>query len=274
MLTPIWVGPLLAIGMYVLLRFVIPPLIATDSESLVGNVFGAVSQYIAPLGGAGVLVIWVVAEVKKFSRRRLLDSRSGIGSLRAMSWQEFEQLVGEAYRRQGYAVEESGGSGADGGVDLILRKAGATTLVQCKQWKTRKVGVKIVRELYGVMAAEQAPRGVVVTCGHFTNEANAFADGNPVDLVDGPALWELVQAVKTGKKSTRTPPRESNQATATRPPAPRIPEDGKIVPLCPMCGSKMVLRTARKGSNPGEQFYGCPHFPKCRGTRKIEAHAS
>lgn len=37
--------------------------------------------------------------------------------------------------------------------------------------------------------------------------------------------------------------------------------------LCPLCGGKLVLRTAKKGSNVGNQFYGCSNFPKCRYTR-------
>ncbi len=34
--------------------------------------------------------------------------------------------------------------------------------------------------------------------------------------------------------------------------------------LCPRCGSKLILRTAKKGDNAGKQFYGCSAFPKCR----------
>ncbi len=34
--------------------------------------------------------------------------------------------------------------------------------------------------------------------------------------------------------------------------------------LCPKCGSKLILRTAKKGDNAGKQFYGCSAFPKCR----------
>ena len=41
-------------------------------------------------------------------------------------------------------------------------------------------------------------------------------------------------------------------------------------PRCPICGEKMVIRTARKGANVGAQFMGCSQFPKCRGTRKAD----
>ena len=40
--------------------------------------------------------------------------------------------------------------------------------------------------------------------------------------------------------------------------------------LCPKCGSKLVLRTAKKGENAGNQFYGCCAFPKCRYVRNVE----
>jgi predicted RNA-binding Zn-ribbon protein involved in translation (DUF1610 family) len=42
-------------------------------------------------------------------------------------------------------------------------------------------------------------------------------------------------------------------------------------PLCPKCGNEMVLRTAKRGTNQGEQFWGCPNYPRCRGTRKYQA---
>lgn len=38
-------------------------------------------------------------------------------------------------------------------------------------------------------------------------------------------------------------------------------------PECPVCGSCMVKRTAKKGGRAGETFWGCPKYPSCRGTR-------
>lgn len=45
-------------------------------------------------------------------------------------------------------------------------------------------------------------------------------------------------------------------------------------PLCPRCGSTMVIRTARRGPNAGGQFYSCSRFPACRGTRPIDLEDS
>ena len=41
--------------------------------------------------------------------------------------------------------------------------------------------------------------------------------------------------------------------------------------ICPRCGAKLVLRTARKGNRAGQQFYGCTAFPKCRYVEQIES---
>ena len=46
--------------------------------------------------------------------------------------------------------------------------------------------------------------------------------------------------------------------------AAKIPEPEAEELLCPRCGNKLVLRTAKKGTNAGNQFYGCSGFPKCR----------
>ena len=39
--------------------------------------------------------------------------------------------------------------------------------------------------------------------------------------------------------------------------------------ICPKCGNKLVLRTAKKGSNVGNQFYGCSNYPNCRYIKNI-----
>lgn len=39
--------------------------------------------------------------------------------------------------------------------------------------------------------------------------------------------------------------------------------------ICPKCGNKIVLRTAKKGSNVGKQFYGCSNYPNCRYIKNL-----
>lgn len=45
-------------------------------------------------------------------------------------------------------------------------------------------------------------------------------------------------------------------------------------PSCPDCGSPMTKRTAHKGKNAGNQFWGCSRYPDCKGTRPLQGEES
>ncbi len=150
-IVPVWVGLILALLVYLVTAFLIPMIWETPDDPLRAT-FAAISKTLSPWLTAIVLVIWIFAEIKKFGNRRLLDTQSDLNSLRSLHWQEFERLVREAFMRKGFTVCETP-AGPDGGVDLILTKDGKRTFVQCKQWKNRQIGVRPVRELYGVVVA-------------------------------------------------------------------------------------------------------------------------
>jgi len=38
-------------------------------------------------------------------------------------------------------------------------------------------------------------------------------------------------------------------------------------PACPACQSPMKKRTAKRGPNPGNKFWGCSKWPKCKATK-------
>ena len=60
------------------------------------------------------------------------------------------------------------------------------------------------------------------------------------------------------------------QASVHQAPTEReVAETG--IPTCPKCGSPMVLRTAKRGSRRGTQFWGCSNYPRCHGIREYEA---
>ncbi len=247
---PTWATAAIVAAIYVTLRFLLPAVLGSRHWLTVYSI-----AY-APVLTVVAALFALYAEADKYQRRKLLDKQTGLDTVREMSWQNFELLVGEAYRRQGYRVEETGGSGPDGGVDLILRRSGDTALVQCKRWRDRQVGAPTVRELRGAVARDRAARGIFVTCGEFTAEAVAEAQGQPpIELVNGEALLELVRLAQG-----RAAP-----AQETPPPVPDAPA---APPACPKCGEPMVRRTARSGANAGNEFWGCPAYPRCRGTRQ------
>jgi len=271
---PWWAGVILAALSYLLLHQVANQQIGAGVQpSQVGAMLtqtlwkslATVGQYVLPLlclAGAAMSA-WrrkerndLVVDVARSKASDVLDG---------MSWREFEMLVGEGFRLQGYQVVETGGGGADGGVDLVLTKPGKSGgekfLVQCKQWRAFKVGVDVVRELYGVMAARGATGGFVVTSGRFTEEAINFASGRHVTLVDGPMLYGVIRSARL---ATGSSPAHAAQTAAIQ-----SADTPALAMTCPMCSKGMVRRTARRGANAGSEFWGCSGYPACRGKRSI-----
>lgn len=210
--------------------------------------FGMILQYVVPIC---LLIGSVVSYFRQRKHQALLKGvadRPTRDALEALHWEEFEGLVAEAYRQKGYQVRLRGGAGPDGGVDIELQLQRDKYLVQCKHWRARQVGVAVVRELYGAMAAEAAVGGFVVTSGSFTPDAKEFAQGRGIKLVPADELLHLISGEK---------PRPQYVAE-TRDQSP---------PHCPKCNSIMVQRTAKKGDKAGSTFWGCSRFPDCRGIR-------
>src|ERR1700734_373084 len=94
-------------------------------------------------------------------------------------------------------TDEEAGQGPDGGVDLGLTKNGQRYLVQCKHWRKRQVGVTVGRELNGVVSAQGAHGGFVVTGGEFSREALEFSKSSGIKLIDGPSLEELIAGIQS-----------------------------------------------------------------------------
>lgn len=95
-----------------------------------------------------------------------------------MSSRQFEELVAEMYEKQGYSVELTKMT-RDGGKDLILYTDGPTGhnmfYVECKKHrKSHLVDVGIVRNFYGVVEADKATAGILVTSSSFTPDARSF----------------------------------------------------------------------------------------------------
>ncbi len=95
-----------------------------------------------------ISIILLAALVDRVIRSRRLHRQRTLRNLAALTWQQFEEVIADAFRRHGYRVREVGGRGrADGGVDLLLSRGGETTVVQATHWRRDRVGVQLVREL-------------------------------------------------------------------------------------------------------------------------------
>ena len=125
-------------------------------------------------------------------RMHRLVIRDELAQLRHMHWRTFEGRVAQAFRFRGYAVEHATQLDADEGLDLILRKHGVTTLVQCRHWQHRNVEVKDVREMHGLMKLHHASAVKIVACGDYTDDAWRFVSGKPFELIYGETLLAML----------------------------------------------------------------------------------
>jgi restriction system protein len=201
---PWWLGTSLAAGAYLVLHHYATAdlgftfAFGTEPESTrqqLGKMFAQLMQYLVPLAlGLGA----ILSLMRQYRRQRPVKARTSLAkrTLGQMSWQDFELATAEAFRGQGYAVELQGGGSADGGIDLILKRDNERYLVQCKHWRANNVGVPIIRELYGVMAAEGIAGGFVVTSGGFTRQARDFASGREIELIDGKQLMGMLRKLR------------------------------------------------------------------------------
>jgi restriction system protein len=194
--SPWWMSVVVACIVFVVLRFIIPAMMKRSpllgpAEQQISSYAVWVSLFFLVPGGISAALAW--------KRGELLKGTTSLSAIRNLSWRGLEELVGEAYRRNGFSVIGNSEPGADGGIDLIARKDGEKVLIQCKQWKARKIGVGVVREMFGLLNSEGANEVHIVTSGHFTGDAIDFARNKPIRLVDGSKLVQLIRMAQSAR---------------------------------------------------------------------------
>ncbi|MDD2659469.1 MAG: restriction endonuclease [Methylococcales bacterium] len=174
--------------------------------------------------------------------------------LKELEWKLFEEICMEYLRLKNCDAKVTS-IGADGGMDIkVSDKCGNVIAVaQCKAWD-KPIGVNLVRELYGVMAAERVKHGIFLTTSIFSDDAKAFAAGKALILIDGEEFVNIINGLEDeGKKKIDK----------------LIYLDDHKIPTCVNCNIKLVKRTTKKGLNAGREFWGCINYPKCKVTMHI-----
>jgi len=125
-------------------------------------------------------------------------SAAGTAALARLTWQDFEHLLAEHYRAQGYRVEHHAPATSlktlAAGVDLRLTRGNESVILQCKHWDALEVEVQEVNELLSVMLNEAATKGILVTRGRFSTEAINVQRRQPrLQLMDGDVLTALLK---------------------------------------------------------------------------------
>jgi len=121
--------------------------------------------------------------------------------LSAMHWRQFEYLVGEFFRRNGYDITITPPSG-DGGIDVRAVRASGTigpelVLIQAKRLGSeRSVGIETVKALWSDVNEAAATRGVVATTSTLAPGARAYCQARHYRLT--PAERPMVEKWLSG----------------------------------------------------------------------------
>lgn len=159
----------------------------TRSWLIAANAIGVSVAAVISLG-------WLIAQIELKDRRHLLEWTT---DLRHLSAQEFEWLVGELFRREGWTVKETGSQdGADGNIDLEITNGRERRLVQCKRWTSIHIGIDQIRGFAGTLRRERVDRGFFVTFSRFNAHAEREAKSTGVDLIDGSELYRRIERVR------------------------------------------------------------------------------
>ena len=138
--------------------------------------------------------VLLCTEINETMLRDLVDDPRKILEF---SPRQFEELIGDLFRGFGYEVELTART-RDGGCDVIaVRKAEIETrnLIECKRYdpSSHNVGVRIVRELHGVVTSHRATKGIIATTSYFTRDAKQHIEQNHWQLeghdLDGVMRW-------------------------------------------------------------------------------------
>jgi len=174
--SPWWLSVMIAAVMFALVRLFLPDIAA----------FFAALPFLAIAGYAG----W-----RQLRAPSVTNVAEILGRLRAMSWEDFSAVIGEAFRRDGYTVTAIPG----GTADLELRKNGRVSIVCCKRWKVAQTGADPLRELHAAKQAHDAHECIYVAAGDFTANARAYAAEKSIRLLHDAALATLVARVERGR---------------------------------------------------------------------------
>lgn len=130
-------------------------------------------------------------------KKKRLGAFKTLAQLQQLSGAEFEDWVEHLFKRWGFDTSLTQRS-ADKGIDLYVEKNGRKAIVQCKRY-IGSVGIHTVRDFYGALIDSGVDEGYIVTTGTFTLPAKEWAQGKPINLIDGAELIKLIIKFKEQK---------------------------------------------------------------------------
>lgn len=156
----------------------------TESEAIIVGIL---------LFFAALFFLKLIGLMRSYSADKLLKKSRSLKRIKKLSWESFEQLCKVLFEKQGWRVLGNEKKGADGGVDLWMKRRMRSAIVQCKRYDDAMVTIKVIREMYGLMHEYGVDEAYVVTSSRFTKECYRFVKDKPITLIDGEQLLLMVR---------------------------------------------------------------------------------
>jgi restriction system protein len=135
-----------------------------------------------------------MADPRFVTKEDVLENLDGRPNLMELTPKEFESLITSLFEKIGLETRLTQPS-RDGGVDCVAYDTrpifGGKVVIQAKRYKNT-VGVSAVRDLFGTMQNEGATKGILVTTSGYGKASHEFANGKPLELIDGGGLLYLL----------------------------------------------------------------------------------
>lgn len=168
-----------------------------DKQACLRNLGAQVSPRPAELQPVKPIVEFDMVDRRYIEQEDMLAELDARPNLMELTPTQFEHLVGNLFQKMGLETKVTRSS-RDGGVDAVaydLRPVlGGKVVIQAKRYR-HTVGVSAVRDLFGTMDHERANKGILVTTSSYGPDAYNFANGKPIELIDGGKLLYLLDEV-------------------------------------------------------------------------------
>jgi restriction system protein len=172
--SPWWISLAIAAGVALVARLLLP------------------DKYVAAgmLGGFPFVVIAAMAAWKQARVPSAAQTAWALQRLNSMSSRDVAAAIEAAFRNQGQEVQKLNAPGAD----LVLKKAGHSTLVSWRRWKAASTGIEPLRELHAAQQRQQAGAALYIAGGEISDKARAFAKERDIRLMGVAELAQLLHS--------------------------------------------------------------------------------
>jgi len=122
----------------------------------------------------------------------LLDTMSGF---------DFEEFIARLLNKLGYGKVEKVLFTQDEGRDILIQSSNGLIVVECKHQPKIGIGRPIVQKLHSAVISSHAVKGMLVTTGHFTEEAITYAkklgeSGTIIEMIDKRILADMASRAR------------------------------------------------------------------------------